>query len=187
MVNQTPAVEESDTIRKIWLRGLGVFWIILGTLAIIAAFAATLATVLVFGILLLLAGLAQLAQAFADRNVDFGWRLAASLLYGLAGILLIVDPVGGAIGLTLLIALLFLFGGLLRLAFAFSIGRQGRSSGLYILGGLLNLVLAILIIAGWPETGAWVIGLFVGIELVFGGLILLLTPSVARRATVIHP
>lgn len=187
MADQRSAVNESGTIRNIWLRGLGIFWLVLGVLAIIAAFAATLATVLAFGILLLLAGIAQLAQAFADRETDFGWRLAAGLLYGLVGLMLIVDPVGGAIGLTLLIALLFLFGGLLRLAFAFSIGRQGRSTGLHILGGLLNLVLAILIIGGWPETGAWVIGLFVGIELIFGGLTLLFTPSVARRQTVIHP
>src|SRR5262245_7136102 len=34
---------------------------------------------------------------------------------------------------------------------------------------LITLVLGILVLAQWPVSGLWVIGLFVGIELIFNG------------------
>lgn len=163
------------------LRGIGIFFLVLGIVAIVSAFAATLATVLVFGVILLLAGIAQLAHAFSERHVDFGWRLTGGILYTLVGVLLIADPVGGAIGLTLLLAVLFLVGGALRIGLATSMRRQGRAAGWQIAGGVINLVLAGLIIAGWPGTASWIIGLFVGIELFFGGLTLVFAPEAVRR------
>lgn len=159
-----------------WLRALGVFWIILGSIAVVATFAATMATVLLIGVLLLLAGLGQFAQLWADRSPHPGWQLLTGALYSVAGVLLILDPVSGAIGLTLLIAILFLAGGALRLAMAVTARGLGFPAGWHLAGGVLNLILAALIFAGWPETGTWVIGLFVGIELLFGGLTLLLAP-----------
>lgn len=87
-----------------------------------------------------------------------------------------MDPVGGAIGLTLLLAF-FLLGGLLRIALAITARRQGRSVGIHLTAGMVNLILAALIIVGWPATGTWMIGLFVGVELMLGGHFLILSPA----------
>ncbi|HMB17230.1 MAG TPA: DUF308 domain-containing protein [Pelovirga sp.] len=159
------------------LRILGVFWAILGGAAIAAAIVATLTTMLIFGVLLLLAGVAQLAYVFSQPSEDRSWQIATGVLYSLVGFLLIIDPVSGAIGLTLLLAVLFLIRGVMQLALSVTFQRRGQSKIWYLVSGVLSLLLAVLIIAGWPETGTWVIGLFVGIELLLGGVTLLMTPG----------
>ena len=163
------------------MRGMALLWIVLGIIAIVAAFAATMATVVLFGALLLLAGLFQFIHIFSDRANLSGWKILSGILYLLVGILLLVDPVGGAIGLTFLLALFFLFIGLLRLSFGVVARKTGISAGWHFAGGILNLLLAVLIFLGWPETGTWVIGLFVGIEMLFGGISLLLFPMTIYR------
>ena len=159
------------------LRWLGVFWIILGIVAIATAFAATLATMLIFGVLLIMAGVAQLAHAWSDAAPDRSWGFLTGLIYLLVGSLLVIDPVNGAIGLTFLIGILLLLRGAVQMAMAATGRRFGRPPQWHFVSGLLNLLLAILIIAGLPEIGTWVIGVFVGIELLLAGMVLLLTPD----------
>lgn len=159
------------------LRWLGVFWALLGIVAMATTFAATLATMLVFGIFLLIAGIAQLIHAAFHASADRGWEFLTAAIYSLVGVLLIFDPVGGAIGLTLLIAILFLGRGTVQLAMAISGRHRRRRIGWQLAAGLVNLLLAMFIIAGWPQVGTWIIGLFVGIELLIGGLVMLLTPE----------
>jgi uncharacterized membrane protein HdeD (DUF308 family) len=43
--------------------------------------------------------------------------------------------------------------------------------GWVLFGGVLNLLLGILIWQQWPFSGFWVIGLFVGIDMIFNGWI----------------
>ena len=177
LYTKKPAVAASNRIPPKWLRVLGMFWIITGAVAILSAFAATMATVLLIGVLLLLAGLAQFAHIFADRAPGLAWRLLTGTLYTVAGILLIADPVDGAIGLTLLIAMLFLASGAVRFLMAAKARQLRVSAGWHLTGGFINICLAALVFAGWPETGTWVIGLFVGIEMLLGGLTLLFAPQ----------
>lgn len=160
------------------LQWLGVFWSLLGVVAIATSVVATVATMLVFGVLLIMAGIAQFADAVTHSSSDRVWQFVTAVLYSLVGLLLLIDPLEGAIGLTLLIALLFLLRGVIQLATAASGRRWGRTPGWRIVAGVLNLLLAALIIAAWPEIGSWAIGMFVGIELLLGGLTLLLTPDV---------
>jgi uncharacterized membrane protein HdeD (DUF308 family) len=165
-----------------WLRTLGIGFVVLGVLAIAAAFVATLATVLFFGALLLVGGIAQIVHALHARDDHFAWQTASGLIYLVAGALLVFDPVGGAVGLTLLLAAFFFLAGVVRLSLA---GRERRArgpSGTLIVGGVLDLLLGLLIVLGWPQTGGWVIGTFLGIELVFCGLAMLVAPRPTMRA-----
>ena len=164
------------------LRWLGVFWIILGMVAIATAFVATVATMVIFGVLLLMAGVAQLAQAWSFPGPDRSWEFLTGLIYLLVGLVLVIDPVNGAIGLTFLIGMLLLVRGAVQLAMAATGRRFGRSSIWHFIGGFLSLILAILLLGGLPEVGTWFIGVLVGIELLMGGTVLLLTPSVIMNA-----
>lgn len=162
---------------------VSVVMIALGLIAIFASTAATLATVLLFGGLLLVGGVFQIARAIRSRGDDFAWDLGLGVLYSLTGTLLVVDPVSGAFGLTLVMAAFFLLAGLLRLTLAYRLRRTRGSPGLFALTGLLDLVLGALILAGWPATGIWIIGLFVGIELlVSGATLFFLSRSVEAAA-----
>lgn len=157
-----------------WLMGLGLLLTMLGLVALFASFAATLTTVFLFGALLLVGGIAQLAHALSPRTQNVGWELFGGLLYALAGGLLLLDPVSGAVGLTLLLAAFFLAMGVLRITLGLRLPeRRGvRRSGL-LWTGSIDFALGLLIVFGWPEISLWMIGIFLGIELVFAGLSLL--------------
>jgi len=154
-----------------WFLTVGLFLILLGMLAIASSFTATRVTMLLFGALLLFAGLAEGGHALVDRSAIFKSRLFSGVLYSVVGIILLIDPVGGAIGLTLLIGLLLLLVGFMRLLVGISLVRLKLSPGWHLLVGSLNIVLAILILLGWPETGSWLIGFVIGLELLLAGVI----------------
>jgi uncharacterized membrane protein HdeD (DUF308 family) len=42
--------------------------------------------------------------------------------------------------------------------------------GWHVLNGIITLLLGFLVLAQWPVSGLWVIGMFVGIDLVFYGI-----------------
>jgi uncharacterized membrane protein HdeD (DUF308 family) len=159
-----------------WFVALGILLVVLGIIAMVAAFAATLATVLFFGVLLLIAGGIQILHALsAVRWRGFILHFLGGILYAAIGGLIVADPVGGAIGLTLLLAAFFTVGGLLKIVLGFQ-----AESGSFAFSGLVDLVLGSLIVIGWPQTGTWVIGLFLGIELVLAGFSLIFMASALR-------
>lgn len=161
-----------------WFLGIGILLIVLGVIAVIAAFAATMATVLFFGILLLVAGVVQVVHALSAMQWQgFLLHLLGGILYTAIGTLLLIDPVAGAVGLTMLLAFFFIVGGIFKTV----LGVQTESAW-FAFNGILDLLLGLLIWLGWPETGTWVIGLFLGIELLFAGISLVLIASRLRAA-----
>lgn len=163
--------DQLATLSGIWLLllGMGIALIVLGFAAIGSAFIATLATVIVFGVQLIVAGILEIAASFWGRC----WRgffshLLAGIFYLFAGILLIDHPFDAAKGITLVIAVALLVGGLFRIILSLSERFQGWE--LVLLNGIVSLLLGISIWKQWPSSAVWVIGLFVGIELLFTGL-----------------
>lgn len=165
-----------------WFIALGCLMILLGGFAIVAANIATLATVLMFGLLLMLIGVAQIAQAIQARYWSgFGLHACGGLLYTVTGALLVLTPTAGAVTLTLILAVLFIAGGVVRLLLARRTGSENRAIGLYVAGGL-SLVLGVLVAFGWPGISMYLIGLYVGVELMVAGAGLMLLGIEGRAA-----
>ena len=76
-------------------------------------------------------------------------------------------PVQAAVGLTLMLAAAFMVGGIVRIVGA-SVERFHGWPWVMI-NGFITLFLGIYIWRHFPESAFWVIGLFVGIELIFSG------------------
>ena len=78
-----PALSASrEAVRRgwTWFLVLGILWVVLGALAIIAPLAAALAIQTLIGVLLLVGGIAQIVQAFRSRGWGaFGWHLLSAL------------------------------------------------------------------------------------------------------------
>jgi uncharacterized membrane protein HdeD (DUF308 family) len=164
------APNERDILHRVWwqLLGLGVISVIVGLLAISATFIATMASVMVFGILLIVAGITEIVHSFVARSGrSFALHVLAAVLYLFAGVFIIEDPVQAAVVLTLFLAASFLVGGVLRVLFSFSLDSPSRSW--VLLNGVIDVILGIMIFNRWPEASLWVIGLFVGIDLLFNG------------------
>ena len=124
--------EDAKKIRKVWgwFLALGIVQIVAGVLAVSFAFTATLASVVLLGILLLIAAGAQLAAAvWAWDWRGFFLFLLVGLLYAAAGVLMLRDPVLAAEALTLMLAAAFLVGGVFRIVAAVArhdVAARGR-------------------------------------------------------------
>lgn len=163
--------EEANRIRKNWgwFLVLGIVQVVTGMLAIGFAFTATLASVAVLGILLLIAGGAQTAAAIWARNWGgFFLSLLIGILYAVAGFLAIQHPLAAAEGLTLMLAAAFLIGGMFRIVVA--LAERFPSWGWVLCNGVITVLLGIAIWQQWPMSGLWVLGMFVGIDLISSGV-----------------
>lgn len=151
-----------------WFVLLGVALMIMGCVALGSVVIATLATAVAIGVLLLIGGVAEIVGAFWAR----GW--SGFLLHVLSGVLSIVvgvlflrAPVDAVLAMTLLLACLLMVGGIFRIVAALSYRFAGW--GWPLAGGIVDVILGMMIWMGWPETSVWVIGMFVGISLLFRG------------------
>jgi uncharacterized membrane protein HdeD (DUF308 family) len=167
-----------------WLLALGLAMVVLGTLGIGLVFYLTLASVVVFGALALVAGGIQLWHGIAMQEVRWSGRalhLFVALLYLVLGGLLVWDPVSGAISLTLVLAGFLIALGVSRMAYAWKCRHRRWRWVLSLAAGLIELFLAGLIIYGWPGTAFWVIGLFIAIEMIVNGWLLAAVALAVRR------
>jgi uncharacterized membrane protein HdeD (DUF308 family) len=154
--------------RWVWLLVLGIILVVVGTFAIGAPLIASLATALTIGALLLAGGIAQLVGAFWTRDWSaFFLILLLGLLYLVVGLLFLRAPGEALLALTLLLACSLIVSGIFRIIG--SLMHRFPNWGWILASGVLNLVLGVLIWQQWPASAIWVIGLFVGIDMIFNG------------------
>ncbi len=161
----------------------GGLMLAVGILALLAPFAATLASTLFFGWLLIIGGVMGIVAAFQARAHSGFWsNLALAVLAAVLGAVIVYNPVAGAVTLTWMLATYFLVTAFLEFALARAI-RSGSRSGWWalVLTGILNIVLAVLLILGLPGTAVWAVGVFLGISFIFSGSSLLFAALDARR------
>jgi uncharacterized membrane protein HdeD (DUF308 family) len=179
----SPAAEVFGVAKKNWgwLLGLGILFIILGTVGLGMSVALTLVSVLFFGWLLIIGGVLQLVEAFKVTGwKSVVWHVLMALVYVGAGIIVVYDPVGGALALTVFIAAAIIAVGVLRLIMAFQL--KGAVGWWWpLLGGLVSLLLGIMILAKWPSSAFWVIGLFIAIEMIVNGWSYVMMALTARQ------
>jgi uncharacterized membrane protein HdeD (DUF308 family) len=163
-----------------WILALGIVLIILGTVAIGSAVTMTIFSVTLLGCLMIGGGVLQTIHAFAcKRWSGFFIDLLAGLLYLVAGCMVIASPAEAAVALTWLIAMFLIFGGIFRIVVSLFVRYQNWV--LLLLHGVINLLLGIAILNKWPLSGMWVIGLFVGIDMIFNGLALAMLGLAAKN------
>src|SRR5262249_61579166 len=113
------------------------------------------------------------ARLYFVWGIVVGWwgalfqRWLGAVWFGVLGALFVWRPLVTAEILTLLMGAFFLVAGLFQLITPFVVSLPDW--GWHALNGVITLLLGILILAQWPVSGLWVIGLFVGIELIFYG------------------
>jgi uncharacterized membrane protein HdeD (DUF308 family) len=164
-----------------WLLALGILMIILGVFAIAAPAVATIAVQFMLGWLLVISGIGEGIHAFMAQ----GWRgflleLLSALLYLAVGILLLVNPLEGALALTIVLAVFLIVEGIFKIITALRV-RDHDGWGWLLASGIMSVILGLLIWAEWPASGLWVIGLLVGIQLLFTGWALVMLALAARR------
>jgi uncharacterized membrane protein HdeD (DUF308 family) len=162
--------EDLQALRGAWLcfLSLGIALIVLGVLALSFPAVATEAVVLFTGILLICGAGVEMASAFWSRRWSgLFLHLLCGLLYLFAGVIFLDRPGEGAEFYTLMLAIFFVAGGVIRIVLALE--RRFSGWGWTVVSGIIALVLGIMIWRRLPGVAFWVIGTFVGIDLLFNG------------------
>ena len=154
-----------------WFLLLGILLMVGGTAAIIVPLvtvAASLVAVIVLGIVLMVAGVGTIiGSVWAGKWSGMLLHLLVGVLYVVVGFLIIDHPVQAIAVFTLYIAMLFiLLGGYRIIA---SLAVRFPQWGWALLNGVVTLLAGIVIYKHFPQSALWVIGLLVGLEMLFNG------------------
>ena len=160
---------------------LGIALVILGAIAIYASTMTTLISVVFLGTLLFIGGIMLILDAFM-----FWWKkwrgffplILSGLLYAILGFMFINQPIIASASLTLFLGVFYLVIGIFRLAQAAF--APVPNWGWVFFSGLVSLLLGALILSNWPQSALFIIGLFVGIDLVFVGWAYIMMALAAR-------
>jgi uncharacterized membrane protein HdeD (DUF308 family) len=177
-----PTMVGADELQKKWgwFLALGIVLIIGGAVALGSAFLTTVFSVVFLGWLMIAGGILQAVHAFGcKRWSGFFIDLLTGLLYVVVGFMCVANPGATAVTLTLLMAMFLIFGGIFRVVIALITRYQNW--GWLLLHGAVNLLLGIFIWRQWPLSGLWVIGLFVGIDMMINGWTLVMLGLMAKN------
>jgi uncharacterized membrane protein HdeD (DUF308 family) len=161
----------------------GIIFTLLGALAIILPGVFTLGAALLIGVLFIVAGIVQGWRTLQTKGVPgFMWSLFVAFIYILAGITLLVHPLVGVITITIILTIFFIVDGIANII----LGLEFKPYGVWawrIVSGVISLILAYLIYIDWPGSAVWLLGLLVGINLLFVGITQLVLAFSVPRTT----
>lgn len=149
---------------------LGIGLIVLGVIAWIDVVSVTIAGTILIGALLLIGGVFQIIHAFMIREWGgFLLALFSGVLSFIAGILIMREPIKGAVVLTIVIVAFLAVGGITRIVLA--VRHRGMPRwGLLLLSGIVSLIVAVLLYSQLPWSGLWVLGVLIAVELIIQGI-----------------
>jgi uncharacterized membrane protein HdeD (DUF308 family) len=165
-----------------WLLTLGIALVFLGVIAVVDAVAVSVISIIFFGWVLIVAGIVEAIHAFRHRNGGhFFLHVLDAVFSFIVGIMLLRDSLAGLLVMTLLLAVYFIVAGIFRIVAAFAVRVPGSSW--MLVDGIITLILGILVWAQWPTAALWIIGLFIGINLITTGFSQMLLAFAVRRLT----
>jgi len=152
-----------------WIVALGVVYVIAGIVALSSVTMATAVSVFVVGIMMVIAGAAEIVNAFQIRTWGrFLLWLLLGALYVVAGFLTFENPALAAAILTLFLGVALIVSGITRIILAFSM-QAAMPWVLVLVSGIITLLLGLIIVAHWPVASLYVLGIFLGVDLVIAG------------------
>lgn len=162
--------EDPKKLKKAWLwfMMLGVALIFLGLVALVYSTLFTIASVEVFGFFLIVGAAFYIGGSFFTGSWGgFFLMLLMGVLQLVVGVICVRHPAEAAIVYTLVMAIFFIAGGLFRIVA--SLTGRFRGHSWVLVNGIITLILGIMIWEQMPFSGLWVIGTFLGIDLIFNG------------------
>jgi uncharacterized membrane protein HdeD (DUF308 family) len=152
-----------------WIVALGVIYLIAGFIALGSVAMATVVSVLVVGVMMIISGVAEVISAFQIKSWGkfLLWALLG-VLYIVAGFVTFQNPLLAAVLLTLILGASLVVSGIMRIILAFSMKRE--TPWIWVaLSGVITLLLGVLILLRWPVSSLYILGLFLGIDLIMAG------------------
>jgi uncharacterized membrane protein HdeD (DUF308 family) len=168
--------------RSGWGIFLGILTALLGILLIaFPLFAATVTTIII-ACILVIAGVFELVQALRAHTVGtFFLRLLLGIVYGIGGLILLMNPLWGVAVLTVVLGVMLLFEAGATTILGFNM-RPASGWGWLIFDAAITAILGILILAHWPRSAIWALGTLVGAAVLVRGITRIALSARLRRA-----
>jgi uncharacterized membrane protein HdeD (DUF308 family) len=173
---------DEQVVSSGWTTAIAILMIVLGIIAIAFPFFASVASTLLFGWIFIFAGIAQIVYAFQSRGAGkVVGKLILGLLYLLTGIFVVINPLKGVLALTLVLGITIFLQGIIQVSIAFQMRRISPNWGLMLVSGIIGIIFGIFVWSNFPFGAVWLIGTFIGINLLFDGIWMLTLHSGQRR------
>lgn len=167
----------------IWFLVLGLLLTAAGTAAVVVppiTVGTTFAATIFLGVLLMVGGVAMIVSSFwIGRWSGFLVQLLVGLLYLACGFLITEDPAVSSFAITVFIAVSFVVMGIFRTIAALTL--RFPQWGWALLNGVVTLLAGVVIYKQLPNDALWVIGLLVGLEMLFNGWTWIMLAIAIRR------
>jgi uncharacterized membrane protein HdeD (DUF308 family) len=158
---------------------VGGLFLVLGLLGIVVPSALSLVASSFLGWMLLTGGILSLYFAFLTKWRS-AWSWVKALLLAVTGGLILLHPVAGILAVALLIALYLVMDGVGNFTLAQALYPH-KGWGWMAANGVLSLGLALVMVFALPATTVVLVGLYLGISLLFDGIALVMLGMAAKN------
>jgi uncharacterized membrane protein HdeD (DUF308 family) len=153
-----------------WFVVLGIALIALGVIAWLNVGTGIAAGTILIGASPLVGGAFQIIHAFLTKEWHgFVLSLSCGVLYLIGGLLIMNEPVHGALVLTILAGATLVVSGIIRTVLALE-HRNMPAWGLVLLSGVVSIAVGCLLYVSLPWSGLWVLGTLIALDLVVQGV-----------------
>jgi uncharacterized membrane protein HdeD (DUF308 family) len=163
-----------------WFLFLGILMLVGGVLAVTFPFVASEAAISVLSVILQVAGLITIVGSFwTGKWGGFLVHVLVGMLYLAAGFVITERSIISILLATIYVAMSFMVMGLFRILAALSI--RFPQWGWMLLNGAITFLVGLAIYRNLPDSAVWVIGLLIGVELIFSGWTWIMLAMEIRR------
>jgi len=153
-----------------WGIVLGIVTALLGVVLLAYPLFAGTITTMVIGWVLIFVAMLEVIQAFTGKSIgNFFGRLLLGLVYGYAGVQLLLHPLLGVAVLTIVLGTILLFEAGATAVWAFQV-KPVSGWGWLLADAVITAILGLLILAHWPASSLWAIGTLVGVAVLVRGI-----------------
>lgn len=164
-------VHELQGLRKFWwcFLVLGIVTSICGVCALTYPFVISMGVTIAIGLMLLISGISTIITSFwTGKWSAFLVHLLMGIVYVVVGLSMAEKPLASTAALTMLVASFAVVGGAFRIVAALAL--RFPQWGWVLVNGLVTLLFGVVVLRHIPEASVWLIGMIVGIDLLFTGV-----------------
>lgn len=155
-----------------WTIG-GVLALIAGTLALIYPVVSSFAAEIFVAWAFIVLGVFTIFTAF---NLSGTGEKVVNIIFGVLviwlGFAMLANPLAGVMSLTIAVAATLFVMGLVKFFMSFRLWGN-NSFWLVMLSAVMSIALGVMIMMDYPATASYILGMFLGIELIFDGVALI--------------
>jgi uncharacterized membrane protein HdeD (DUF308 family) len=163
------AMRETVKRHSVWYLIQGALMVVGGIVALVYPIISSFAVVLFLGWILIISGVLQAISLIGAQHVPHFWlQLVSVVLSVIIGVLFLRHPGEGLLTLTLLLIVFFMVEGISKAIFSLTI-RPFPNWGWVLASGIIGVLLSFYLWASLPITAIWLLGVFLGIQLICEG------------------